>query len=364
MNRRDRRLARAIARKRQKVEAKKRLRTIPRTRVQKRRVPKKNVPKKAKKLALSKLSKEKTRKPGVRGNKKPKKTKIQKPVTTPSLAVAGLTQAQEEALRNFGPEDRKKILSTLAKSPTIRKAAAKEEKKLEARAQAKAVREAKKILTARKELEAGVRAANKNGGELFGYNPVTKEKHKVKGTFSGFKRVPFKERAAYIQADLKEKFTQWRRDLIIQSVHLREYLAQEDGGSGRRAIVEKVRNAGYNCIDKKLVTKTKDGMVKHTIYQIYIGTIRILIRQSDANKYGGYSTHPISTKKGKYATDIRGLEGFQNVTPGEDPKAALDRLLEKLDNHLDDILDGLPVVYVKSLQIKFDVEAMLEKEKK
>jgi hypothetical protein len=253
--------------------------------------------------------------------------------TLPEAAKRGAIQA---LIEEHGKKRRPKPAALAEKER------AKEEKK--------AAAEKKKIEIAVKQLKKAVKQAAKDGGKLYGeYNERTHERQKVKGTFAGFKLIPFAERADYIQEELKKRHKEWRRDLYVQSVHVREYMTQGDGGSGRRAIMEKVQNAGRNCIDERIKGRK--------VYQIYIGMIRVLVRQEDAGKYGGYSTRPIDGKRIKAATDVRGLEGFENVMPGEDPKTALDRLLERLENHLDDILDGLPVVYIKSIQVKFDVEA-------
>jgi hypothetical protein len=227
--------------------------------------------------------------------------------------------------------------------------------KKSAEQQKKEKREEQHANKALSQLKKAVKEAAKDGGKLYGeYNEQTHKRQKVKGTFSGFKRIPFKERAEYIQEEYKTKYpADWRRDLLIQSVHVREYLVLGDGGAGRRSIIEKALLAGRKCLDEHATSK-KGKPLK--VFQIYIGMIRVLVRKEDAGKYGGYSTRPIDGKKIHAVTDIRGLEGFEKVMPGEDPKAALDRILERLENHLDDILDGLPVVYIKSLQIKFDVE--------
>lgn len=204
------------------------------------------------------------------------------------------------------------------------------------------------VRTAEGELRRAVRAASEGGSRLYGeYNPKTKRRHTTRGTFAGFKRTPFDERAGHVQGRLRDKHPRdYRRDLYSQAVHIREYLSQADGGAGRLSIVEKTLNAGRAAL-------ARIGALR--VHQIAIGTIRVLLRQQDAGKYGGYSTRPIG-KKIRAALDIRGLEGFEKVSPGEDPRAALERILDRLDDHLLDILDGLPVVYVKSLRIMFDVE--------
>jgi hypothetical protein len=265
-----------------------------------------------------------------------------KPAERAALAKLPLDM-REAALRSRTEKDRTKKAEKIRAKLSEKQAAAEEKEK-------------QATTTALSQLKKAVRAAAKDGGKLYGeYNEKTHKRQKVKGSFAGFKRIPFERRADYVQEDLRRKYPkEWRRDLLVQSVHVREYLVQGDGGAGRRAIIEKAQVAGRRCIDEKCVGK--DGRPLR-IFQIYIGMIRVLIRREDAGKYGGYATRPIDGKKIKAATDIRGLEGFEKVMPGEDPKAALDRILERLDNHLDDILDGLPVVYVKSLQIKFDVEA-------
>lgn len=202
--------------------------------------------------------------------------------------------------------------------------------------------------TAENELRRAVRAASEDGSRLYGeYNPKTKRRHTTRGTFAGFRHTPFDERANHVRDRLRDKHPRdYRRDLYSQAVHVREYLSQTDGGAGRLSIIEKTLHAGRAAL-------TKIGHLR--VHQVAIGTIRVLLRQQDAGKYGGYSTRPIG-KKIRAALDIRGLEGFEKVSPGEDPRAALDRILERLDDHLIDILDGLPVIYVKSLRIMFDVE--------
>jgi hypothetical protein len=266
-----------------------------------------------------------------------------------------LKPAERAALAKLPPDMREAALRSRTEKDRTKKAE-KIRAKLSEKQAAAEEKEKQATTTALSQLKKAVRAAAKDGGKLYGeYNEKTHKRQKVKGSFAGFKRIPFEKRADYVQEDFRRKYPkEWRRDLLVQSVHVREYLVQGDGGAGRRAIIEKTQVAGRRCIDEKCVGR--DGRPLR-IFQIYIGMIRVLIRREDAGKYGGYATRPIDGKKIKAATDIRGLEGFEKVMPGEDPKAALDRILERLDNHLDDILDGLPVVYVKSLQIKFDVEA-------
>lgn len=295
-----------------------------------------------------------------------KKTKTQKHKKTTRRHTARIAKpaksakpakpiTREEALAALPPAERAAaIAATGKKKPEPpKKTPTKTEKAKETKKKAEQGTEQKKIVTAKQQLQAAVKIAAKNGGRLYGLDPKTGKQHKIEGTLSGFKRIKFEDRAQHVQAVLRQKFADWRRDVLVQSVHVREYLMQGDNGAGRRAIIEKVLHAGRHVLSK--LTKKNGKPLR--VYQIYIGMIRILIRQEDAGKYGGYSTHPIKNKKAKAATDIRGLEGFETVTEGEDPRLALDRILERLDNHLDDILDGLPVVYVKSLQIKFDVEA-------
>jgi hypothetical protein len=251
-------------------------------------------------------------------------------------------RARVGALRAIVEEQEEERVKKIRRERSEKKK--KEEKKEE--------RQANKALS---QLRKAVKAADKDGGKLYGeYNEHTHKRQNVKGTFSGFKRIPFDERAEYIQEEFKTKYgAEWRRDLLVQGVHVKEYLVFGDGGAGRRAIIEKVLIAGRKCLEEQAVDSKGKPL---RVYQIYIGMIRVLVRKEDAGRYGGYSTRPIGGKKIGAVTDIRGLEGFEKVSPGEDPKVALDRLLERLENHLDDILDGLPVVYVKSLQIKFDVE--------
>ena len=291
----------------------------------------------------------------------PKKQPKERPAPVPTLAAQlaetekKLSPAERAALKRLPADMREAALRSRAdKEQSAR--AEKIRTKLSKKKASEKAKEKKAATTALSQLKKAVRTAAKEGGKLYGeYNEHTHKRQKVKGTFGGFKRVPFEERADYIQEDLRRKYPkEWRRDLLIQSVHVREYLVQGDGGAGRRAIIEKAQAAGRRCIDEKCVDAQGKPL---RVYQIYIGMIRVLIRREDAGKYGGYSTRPIDGKKIKAVTDIRGLEGFERVSAGEDPKAALDRILERLENHLDDILDGLPVVYVKSLQIKFDVQA-------
>ena len=252
------------------------------------------------------------------------------------------------------PADQKAALAALGKAGAAIKPT-KKEKRAAAKLE-KATSENKQIRTAKDELRSAVRAAAKNSGRAYGYDPALRRHYRMKGAFAGYKKTPFTRRAGHVQEALKKKFpTDFRRDLHVQAVHVREYMAQGDGGSGRRAIAEKVLLAGRDCIANRLVNKKTGKPLR--VYQMYIGRIRILIRKQDAGMYNGYSTKPIGGKKSKAVTDIRGLEGFEQVHKGEDPRVALDRLVERLENHLDDILDGLPVVYVKSLEIKFDTEA-------
>lgn len=293
----------------------------------------------------------------------PKKQPKARPAPTPTYAFSDelaktekkLKPAERAALAKLPPDMREAALRSRTEKDRTKKAE-KVRAKLSEKKAAAEEKEKQATTTALSQLKKAVRAAAKDGGKLYGeYNEKTHKRQKVKGSFAGFKRIPFEKRADYVQEDFRRKYPkEWRRDLLVQSVHVREYLVQGDGGAGRRAIIEKAQIAGRRCIDEKCVDK--DGRPLR-IFQIYIGMIRVLIRREDAGKYGGYATRPIDGKKIKAATDIRGLEGFEKVMPGEDPKAALDRILERLENHLDDILDGLPVVYVKSLQIKFDVQA-------
>jgi hypothetical protein len=300
----------------------------------------------------AKPKKAKTQKPKKPTPQRPARTKHAKP-TKPAKRAQPITR--EEALAALPPEERAAAIAATAKKKKVtpEKLPSKTEKAKETKQKTKEETQRKGIKTAKDQLENAVKIAAKNGGKLYGIDPKTGKQHKVKGTFAGFKRIKFEDRAQHVQAVLRQKFADWRRDVLVQSVHIREYLVQGDGGAGRRAVIEKVLRAGRHV----LATRAKKNGKPLRVYQIYISTIRILIRQEDAGKYGGYSTHPIKNKKAKAATDIRGLEGFETVAEGEDPKIALDRILERLDNHLDDILDGLPVVYVKSLQLKFDVEA-------
>ena len=292
-----------------------------------------------------------------RGHKKSKTQKPKRPTATRQPPKASKTSrpiTREEALAALPPEERAAAIAAAEKKKTPpAKLRTKAEKAKETKQKTKEEAKRREIKTAKDQLESAVKIAAKKGGKLYGVDPKTGKQHKVKGTFAGFKRIKFDDRAQHVQAVLRQKFADWRRDVLVQSVHIREYLEQGDGGAGRRAVIEKVLHAGRHVLS----TRAKKNGKPLRVYQIYIGTIRILIRQEDAGKYGGYSTHPIKNKKAKAATDIRGLEGFETVAEGEDPNVALDRILERLDNHLDDILDGLPVVYVKSLQIKFDVEA-------
>lgn len=293
----------------------------------------------------------------------PRKQPKERPAPSPAFAFSDelektakkLKPAERAALAKLPPDMREAALRSRTEKDRSKKAE-KIRAKLSEKQAAAEEKEKQATTTALAQLKKAVKAAAKEGGKLYGeYNEKTHKRQKVKGSFAGFKRIPFEKRADYVQEDFRRKYPkEWRRDLLVQSVHVREYLVQGDGGAGRRAIIEKALIAGRRCIDEKCVGK--DGKPLR-IFQIYIGMIRVLIRREDAGKYGGYATRPIDGKKIKAATDIRGLEGFEKVAPGEDPKAALDRILERLDNHLDDILDGLPVVYVKSLQIKFDVEA-------
>jgi hypothetical protein len=271
--------------------------------------------------------------------KRPKKPAPKKPVAPPK----GIEEHEWRVLKRLPKDIRDAAVSA------VQKKHGKEPKKKKEKPSKLAFKK-EKVQTARDELVRAVRIAGKKGGRLYGaVSEETGKRHKVRGRWSGFRVVPFEKRAAYIQENLKREQTEWRRDLYVQAVHIREYLAQGDGGDGRRATLEKTQRAGYRCIDEHIK--------KRRVYQIYISTIRVLLRKSDAQTYGGYATTPIDNKRAKAATDIRGLEGFETVDEGENPKAALDRLLERLDNHLDEILDGLPVIYVKSLEIKFDVEA-------
>jgi hypothetical protein len=257
----------------------------------------------------------------------------------------------QKILQGLPAAQREAALAGLAAGETASKTERQAVKKVEG-----AVAEQKRIKTAKDELRRGVKAAAANSGRAYGYDPATKTHYRMKGAFGGYTHKSFRERAGHVQEALRKKFpTDYRRDLHVQAVHIREYMAQGDMGSGRRAIAEKVREAGRRCLAEKLVNEKTGKPLR--VYQMYIGRIRILVRAADAGMYNGYATHPIDGKRSKAVSDIRGLEGFENVRKGEDPRAALDRLIERLENHLDDILDGLPVIYVKSLEIKFDTEA-------
>ena len=216
--------------------------------------------------------------------------------------------------------------------------------------------EGKAVKTALGELKRAVKEAAKNSKRAYGYDPQLKTHHDIKGAFAGYKYKRFSERSGQVQGVLRDKFpSDYQRDLHTQAVHVRKYMYQGDRNNGLRSIIEKVQNAGRECIEKKLRNKKTGKPLR--IYQIYIARIRILVREKDLGKYLGYHTQPISGKKSKAASDIRGLTGFENVSPKEDPRDALDRILDRLEDHLVDILDGLPAIYVKSLEIKFDTEA-------
>jgi hypothetical protein len=299
------------------------------------------------------LQKEKRARPKAPAKKPETKEPTPKPEDVlPKEALEKITSKKtQRLLASLPEEDRRKALIGFGIKPLgkpLKKAEEKERKKKEKELRT-VEKERKTTLGAYEQLRKAVKQTNKDS-KLWGeYNPKTHKRHKTRGTFGGQKYIPFLERAKYIQDNLQRQFPEdYRRDLFIQSVHIREYLAQGDGGEGRRTIIEKTQNAGRAALDGPLKGRR--------VYQIYIGNIRVLVREEDAGKYGGYTTRPVSGKRIKAVMDVRGLTGFETVSPGEDPKAALDRILEHLESHLDDILDGLPVVYIKSLQIKFDIE--------
>ena len=279
----------------------------------------------------------------------PKKAAPKK--AAPKKAPPKISHDWQKALQNLPAAQRDVVLAGLAAGTSASASERKALKEVEG-----AVTEQKRIKTAKDELRRGVKAAAANSGRAYGYDPATKTHYRMKGAFGGYTHKSFRERAGHVQEILRKKFpADYRRDLHVQAVHIRVYMTQGDMGDGRRAISEKVREAGRRCIAEKLVNEKTGKPLR--IYQMYIGRIRILVRAADAGMYNGYATHPIDGKRSKAVSDIRGLEGFEEVRRGEDPRAALDRLIERLENHLDDILDGLPVIYVKSLEIKFDTEA-------
>lgn len=326
------------------------------------------------------------RKPPRKPTKKPARKPTKKPTRKPPTAapapppieeaLPALTQKEREALAAalpkearpamtaalsaMKPEARRTVIEALLKEREGVKPTKKEEKatarlKRLAEEARKAKEEKKQLQAAKNELQRAVRIASKNPKRAYGYDPKVKSHYNIRGAFAGYKWLPFDRRAGHVQEKLKEKFPRdYVRDLHTQAVHVRKYMAQGDGGAGRRAIIEKTLLAGRRCIDERLVNKKTGKPLR--IYQMYIARIRILVRSQDAEAHRGYTTYPIEGKKSKAVTIIRGLAGFEQVRPGETPKMTLDRLVERLEEHLDDILDGLPVIYVKSLEIKFDTE--------
>ena len=286
-------------------------------------------------------------KPRKKPRKKPRTPKKPKKDAAPSASIPKLTREQKKALEKLPPELQKAIAGTGTRNPAAEKRAKKE--------LARAVEETKEIKTALGELKRGVRDAAKNTKRAYGYDPKLRKHHDVRGAFAGYKYKKFHKRAGHVKTVLRDKFPRdFERDLHTQAVHVREYMAQGDRSRGLRAIIEKVLATGRACIDEKLLNKKTQKPLR--VYQIYIARIRILVRDKDLGKYLGYQTQPISGERSKAAADIRGLTGFETVGPRENPKVALDRIAERLEHHLVDILDGLPVIYVKSLEIKFDTE--------
>ena len=342
----------------------------------KRRQPaRKPTARKPTKKPTRKLAKKPTHKPAKKPARKPAK-KPATPEAPPPADYSDFTPKGREAIRYLPAKEQPSMAAILRRlSPARRQATidlllqereegrpTKKEEKTEDRLKRMAekirkAKEAKKwFQTAKDELRRAVRVATKNPKRAYGFVPRFKGYQKVRGLFAGYRYTKFIEREGHVQEKLKEKFPKdFRRDLHAQAVHLRTYMTQGDGGAGRRAILEKTLLAGRRCIDERLVNK-KTGRPLH-IYQMYIARIRILIRIQDASIYHGYATHPINNKNPKAVMDVRGLSGFEKVLPGENPKVALDRLIERLEVQLDDnIHDGLPVVYVKSLEIMFDTE--------
>jgi hypothetical protein len=340
---------------------------------------------KKKRPAPRKPARKPARKPPKKPARKPPKKPTRKPTRKPPAAapapsieeaLPALTRKEHEAIKAavppearasmvaalsaMKPEARRTVIETLLKEREGVKPTKKEEKaaarlKRLAEEARKAKEEKKRLQAAKNELQRAVRVATKNPKRAYGYDPKVKSHYNIRGAFAGYKWLPFDRRAGHVQEKLKEKFPRdYVRDLHTQAVHLRKYMAQGDGGAGRRAIVEKTLLAGRRCIDERLVNKKTGKPLR--IYQMYIARIRILVRSQDAEAHRGYTTYPIEGKKSKAVTIIRGLAGFEQVRPGETPKMTLDRLVERLEEHLDDILDGLPVIYVKSLEIKFDTE--------
>lgn len=341
----------------------------------KKKLPSRKAPRKTHKASVRRPPKRAPRKPPKKAPRKPPKKASRKPIKEAPPAPPGeipLTRREREVVKTLPPEDRAALaamtpatrrvfIESLLKKhegiqPTKKEEKAAARLKRLAEEARKAKEEKKRLQDAKSELQRAVRIANKNPRRAYGYDPKVKSHYNIRGAFAGYKWLPFKKRAGHVQERLKEKFPRdYVRDLHTQAVHVRTYMAQGDGGAGRRAIAEKVLLAGRRCIDERLVNRKTGKPLR--IYQMYIARIRILVRNQDTEAHRGYTTYPIEGKKSKAMTIIRGLSGFEPVRSGEDPKVTLDRLVERLEDHLDDaILDGLPVIYVKSLEILFDTE--------